>query len=201
MTGFAYSGPECPFCHARLGAELNATGTTTCSSCATTFYATLFDPPQRKLRVAEVAAAGPQGASACANHARNAAVTSCDRCGLFICSLCEMNTGGGSYCPACFDRLRTEGAPTAGTVRYRDYILMAWLSVGIGVFLTFTFFFASFGGIAALFFASRGFKQIRERGGSRVGLILVIIIAILEILGGLALAGFFVYAIAKDGLK
>ena len=197
MSALAYSGPQCPHCSETLTPDWVQTGRITCPFCSKPFDATVFDPPQRKVRVVEVAAAGPQGASACANHARNAAVTSCNRCGLFICSLCDMNTGNGSYCPACFDRLRTLGAPDAGATRYRDYVTMARLSVIIGLPLMLTFVFAWAGGAAALFFASRGFAQIRERGGSKTGLVIIVCVAILEVLAGLGIIGFFIWALVK----
>src|ERR1700736_5909655 len=88
-----YEGPQCPRCGNLLADVSRHTGTIVCPTCSRNFEATAFNPPQRKMRVVEVAQSGPEGANACANHARNTAVTTCQRCGLFICSLCEMNLG------------------------------------------------------------------------------------------------------------
>src|SRR5215212_7078801 len=120
----AYEGPECPRCKARLTADWIRSGTVTCPDCNRPFEATAFHPPQARLRVVEVTMT-PEGANACANHARNAATASCQRCGLFICALCDMNVGAGSYCPSCFERLRTEGTLETAARRYRDYATIA----------------------------------------------------------------------------
>src|SRR5262245_6897729 len=129
-----YEGPTCPYCNARLTADWIRTGIVRCPDCSRDFEATAFTPSARRLHVAQVATAGPVEANACANHARNAAVTSCQRCGLLICALCDMNLGTGSYCPACFDRVRTEGTNPAVAGKTRDYRAMARVSVIAGFF-------------------------------------------------------------------
>src|SRR3954470_16522302 len=116
-----YEGPACPRCNARLTKDWIVSGTVTCPDCNKDFNAVAFTPPPEKTVITEVAAAGPELANACANHARNAAVTNCQRCGLFICALCEMDVGSGPFCPACFDRLRTEGTLRGAEQRTRDY--------------------------------------------------------------------------------
>ncbi|MBV9494916.1 MAG: hypothetical protein JOZ54_11770, partial [Acidobacteria bacterium] len=113
-----YDGPECPRCHARLTADWVRSGIIQCPDCSRDFEATAFHPPQRRAKIVEVMAV-VDGANACANHARNAAVTTCQRCGLFICSLCDMNVGTGSYCPSCFDRLRASNELRGSSARYR----------------------------------------------------------------------------------
>ena len=127
-----YEGPECPRCAILFGDDLRSSGTIICPNCGLTFEASAFNPPQRKLQVVEVAQSGPEGANACANHERNTAVTSCQRCGLYICSLCDMNVGTGSYCPSCFDRVRTEGSLSPATTRFKDYASMARTSAIVG---------------------------------------------------------------------
>ncbi|MGH9422360.1 MAG: hypothetical protein ACRD3J_20455, partial [Thermoanaerobaculia bacterium] len=97
-----YEGPTCPRCHARLTSDWLRSGTIICPDCNKPFEATAFRAPQRQIEVVSVAAAlTPEGANACANHARNAAVTSCGRCGLLICALCNMDVGTGPFCPSC----------------------------------------------------------------------------------------------------
>ena len=190
-----YEGPACPRCHARLTADWLRSGMTICPDCNKPFEATAFNPPRRQIEVVSVAAAlTPDGANACANHAHNVAVTSCSRCGLFICALCNMDVGTGPYCPSCFDRLRSENALQPAATRYRDYASMARIAMIAGIFLSFLGFL--FGG-ASLFYARKGFKQLRAEGRSIVGLVIVVVFASLEVLGSLAMIILMIYAFAK----
>ncbi len=189
-----YEGPTCPRCGARLMADWIRTGIVRCPDCNGDFEATAFKPPSRQVHVEHVLATGPIEANACANHAKNAAVTACQRCGLLICALCDMNVGTGSYCPACFDRLRSENALQGATTRYRDYASMARISVIAGFLLL--FLGAPFGA-ASLYYASKGFKQLRAEGRSIVGLVIVVVFAVFEILGGLAMILLLIYGLTK----
>lgn len=192
-----YEGPECPRCHARLTTDWLRSGTTICPDCNKPFEATAFNPPQRQIEIVSVAAAlTPEGANACANHARNAAVTNCGRCGLFICALCNMDVGTGPYCPSCFDRLRSEDALQPAATRYRDYVSMARISMLAGLLFSFMFLGVPFGSVS-LFYARKGFKQLRTEGRSIAWLVIIVIIDIFEIVGGLALLIVTIYAFAK----
>src|SRR3954451_18618415 len=193
----SYEGPDCPRCHARLTADWIHSGTVICPDCNKPFEATAFRPPERRLEVVSVAAAlTPEGANACANHARNAAVTNCGRCGLFICALCNMDVGPGPYCPSCFDRLRSEDALQPAATHYRDYPSMARVAMIAGLFFSFMYLGIPFAA-ASLFYAKKGFKQLRGEERSTAWLIITVIVDILEILGGFALIIVTIYAFAK----
>lgn len=193
----SYEGPACPRCHARLTADWLRSGTTICPDCNKPFEATAFNPQRRQIEIVSVAAAlTPDGANECANHARNAAVTSCGRCGLFICALCNMDVGTGPYCPSCFDRLRSENQLQPAATRYRDYSSMARIAMIAGLFFSFMFLGIPFGA-ASLFYSRKGFKQLRTEGRSIAGLIIVVVMASLEVLTGLAVIIFMIYAFAK----
>jgi ribosomal protein L37AE/L43A len=191
----SYEGPSCPRCGARLTADWIHTGIVRCPDCDRDFEAMAFKPPARSLRVERVAETGPIEANACANHARNAAGTNCGRCGLFICALCNMDVGTGPYCPSCFDRLRSEDALQPATTRYRDYASMARICMFAGLFF-FVFIGLPFAPVS-LYYARKGFKQLRAEGRSIVGLVIVVIIASLELLAGLAMVIITIYAFAK----
>src|SRR5947209_5172721 len=191
----SYEGPSCPRCHARLTADWIQTGIITCPDCRKSFEATAFRPPQRRLEVVSVAAAlTPDGANACANHARNAAVTNCVRCGLFICALCNMDVGTGPHCPSCFDRLRADEALSPAATRYRDYVSMARVAMIAGLFFSFMFLGIPFAAVS-LFYARKGFKQLRDEGRSKIGLVIIIMVAILEMIVGIALIAFMIVAL------
>jgi ribosomal protein L37AE/L43A len=193
-----YEGPTCPRCDWALTADWIRSGIVRCPDCNSDFEATAFTPPVRRLKVVEVAATGPDGASACANHARNAATTSCTRCGLFICALCDMNVGTGSYCPACFDRVRSDGSLSAATTKTRDYFSMARIAVVVGIFFSFALIGPLFGGLA-LSYQAKGRKQRLLRGEDPwpASAIVVMILAILEISVGLILAAVLIGSMLK----
>lgn len=193
-----YEGPTCPRCDWALTADWIRSGIVRCPDCNYDFEATAFTPPVRRLKVVEVAATGPDGASACANHARNAATTSCTRCGLFICALCDMNVGTGSYCPACFDRVRSEGSLSAAATKTRDYFAMARIAAVVGIFFSFAFIGALFG-VVAIVYQSKGRNQRLQRGEDPwpASAIIVTIIALLDIAVGLIFGVILIASLVK----
>lgn len=190
-----FAGPPCPRCEAPIAESELRTGRILCGSCGTGFQATVFQPVDRHARVAEVLVATPDGvANACANHARNAAVTSCERCGLFICELCDLNLGEGSVCPSCFDRARADGTLKQATMRYRDHASMARVMVVVGFLFSMLFLGLPFG-IAALYYATKGIRQRREEGTSPAGMFVIIVFAVLEIIGAFALIALMIVSL------
>jgi hypothetical protein len=184
----AYSGPQCPYCDATLPPEQLRTGPLACDHCRRAFEATAFVPPERPPRLTQtVIGSGPEGANACSAHPGNAAVTGCGRCGLFICTLCEMNVGSGSYCPACFERIRAEGMLPEVAMHYRDYASMARLSIVGGIVIW--FMAPLFAGLA-LYYSFKAMRQRREENRSRVGVVIFMLIAAAQLTGSLALFGY-----------
>lgn len=161
-------------------------GDVACAHCGGDFEARIFQPPRRVVHVA-AAETGVAAATPCANHPRNAAVANCERCGIFICSLCEIEIGGSRYCPSCFDRLSQEGTLPTATLRFRDYASLA-LATGLGG-LVMSMLLGIPLGILAIYYAVRGFKDPNSRE-SRVRLVFAIVLA----LGDLALGSFFLFA-------
>ena len=189
-----YSGPQCPHCEMALDAEHARSGTIQCPHCLRTFEATAFTPPQHAHRAVELAGTGPDESAVCANHARNAAVTSCDRCGLFICALCELKIGNTTYCPSCFERMHTAGSLGGTATRYRNYGALSVVALVGGVFCS---FLAIPLGALAFYYARKGMKQRAGDGRGTAGMIVAMILSILEILGGIAFIGFMIWGIVK----
>jgi hypothetical protein len=190
--GRPYAGPQCPYCANPAGDWLHD-GLVTCPRCDNYFESFVFTPPEQRLHVVPViATTGPEGANVCANHPGNTAVTSCQRCGLFICALCDMNLGTGSYCPACFDRVRAEDQLAPAKTRYRDYAGLARVMVVAGFLI---WFLSVLFGPLGIYYASKGIKQRREAGDSVVGMYILMLIAIFELLGGLMLIGVMIAGI------
>lgn len=188
-----HPGPQCPFCSNPAGDWLQS-GVVTCPQCARTFEATVFQPPETRLHVVPVlATTGPAGANACANHPGNSAVTSCKRCGLFICALCDMNVGTGSYCPACFDRVRADEELDPAKMRVRDFAGLAKVMFAAGIFMWFASpVFATL----SFYYARKGVKQREEMGERTWTLYVIMLLAALQIAGGVALIGVFVAMLA-----
>ena len=79
-----------------------------------------------------------------------------------------MNVGNGSYCPACFDRVRAEGTLQSAAKRYRDYAGVARAAALGGIPLLFIFLSIPCGALA-LYYGIKGRAQRRAEGRSAVG--------------------------------
>ena len=153
-----------------------------CPLCLIWLEARVFHPPQRNTRVLQLAESGPESATACANHPRNVAVASCDRCGLLICSLCQLDVAGAKYCPSCFERLAQEGAIETTKNRVRDYGNLAAIWSLAGFLLSF-FFLGIPLGIISLYYAYRAIRS-RENRASVLSVVLAIIFALIDLVFG-----------------
>jgi ribosomal protein L37AE/L43A len=191
-----YDGPRCPRCDANLTSDWIRTGTIVCPDCNRPFEATAFDPALPKLHIAEAVGTTVGETNACANHARNAATTNCIRCGLFICALCDMNVGSGSYCPSCFERIRTDGSLPTVAKKTRDFSAMARVSAIVGLFFTFAFIGPLFG-ILSLYYQAKARKQRRDVGEDpwSAGMVVVMLLSVLEIVGGAIMIGFLFWGL------
>jgi len=177
-----------------LAPESLRTGISTCQYCRRPFEATVFEARERVHDSVQVASETPDGvATACANHPGNAAVTSCQRCGLFICALCDLNVGDGSHCPTCFDRVRSDGSLRGAAKRRVDYAMLARVCALLGLAPC----FYGIPAVLGVWWAIKGISQRRNEGASTAGMIFVLIVVLLEVLALLALIGFMIYAIAN----
>jgi len=185
-----YAGPACPRCNAPLALDSITAGEDICPRCQGFFSATVFHAPQRVTRVLQLAQSGPEGAGSCANHARNAAVTSCGRCGLLICSLCELDLQGEQYCPSCFDRLTRDGGSENAQVRFRDWRTLSFVTALLGLIFSEIMLGIPLGGLA-IYYAIRGFRDPQWSKDKLVMLIVSIIMAIIAIAIGLVVVASF----------
>ena len=60
----------------------------------------------------------------CFFHPDKAFQACCNRCGRFMCALCDLQLGAEHVCPTCFERGRSDSAAEAGKAewRYRDVL-------------------------------------------------------------------------------
>lgn len=182
-------------CHAPLDPATLHAGVMECVYCRKQFEVTPFQPRERQHQAVQVVTETPDGvAAACANHARNAAVTSCMRCGLFICALCDMNVGEGSYCPSCFDHMRNQNAVDRGATRYRDYATMSISAAAVGLLCSILPI-----GPFAVYWGIKGVRQRRAEGSGVSGPVIAMILGSLETLGLLAAVTLFIIGIVTGG--
>lgn len=192
-----YIGPACPRCKQPLELQQLADGPVHCPRCGGEFEARVFHPPTRVTRVLQLEQSGPEAAGACANHPRNVAVSTCERCGIFICSLCELEVDGAKYCPACFERLAAEGSITSARTRFRSYASLAGLSAMAGFVFSAIFLGLPLGGLS-LYYVVKGFRTRRETGASVTALLIAAAMA----LGAMAISTTMLVAlIASAGKK
>ncbi len=173
-----YRGPACPHCSEPVDLAALEAGTTRCSRCRRAFDAERFAPVERPLVAAPVGGAGPAGATACGAHPQNAALANCDRCGVFICGLCRVDSDEMALCPSCFNRLaRAEELPSL-KLRFVDYGARASSAAALG--FLFCFPFGAVMGPLAVYYGVRGLTQPTESLGGKAGVVLAMLLGLLE---------------------
>lgn len=172
----SYRGPACPHCNMPLALESITPGEDICPYCQRFFTAAVFHAPQRVTHVLQLAQTGPESAGSCANHPRNAAVTNCGRCGLLICSLCELAVNNETYCPACFDRLTQDGGAETVQTRFRDWRTLSFAMALTGLALS-ALVLGIPVGVLSIYYAIRGFRDPQFSRDKTVMLVLSILIA------------------------
>ena len=82
----------------------------------------------------------------CFFHPDKAFQACCQRCGRFVCALCDLQLGAEHVCPTCFERGRVDSGAEAGKAewRYRDVLYDSIaLTVGWGWILFWPVFVAA----------------------------------------------------------
>src|SRR5438874_1461759 len=113
---------HCPRCNTPL--ELPESGPYACARCRRRFEAYLLQPrpprttapsynvyqPRPEAALPTAGAVLPTPSGPCAGHPTNPAVDVCERCGDFMCVVCQTHIEGRRYCPRCFDLLYSRGS-------------------------------------------------------------------------------------------
>ncbi|MEQ1859310.1 MAG: hypothetical protein ABMA13_05195 [Chthoniobacteraceae bacterium] len=97
---------SCPRCHLALDPAAASGGAeVACAACRAVLTVRLFPafetPPE-----AVSAASGEralEGEAVCFFHADKRAAATCERCGRFLCALCDVPFAGKHLCPSCLD--------------------------------------------------------------------------------------------------
>lgn len=110
---------QCPNCKGDVVAAETETGWQICQYCAKRLQIRVWPVVRQNSK----AAPALSDQATCFFHPDKAFQSCCQRCGRFVCALCDLQLGAEHVCPACFERGR--GAPgPAGKAewRYRDVL-------------------------------------------------------------------------------
>ena len=101
---------SCPVCTRALPPDTwNLDYETYCPACRTPVSALVF-PALLRGHNGSAAGLAVEGSEAtCFYHARKKAVVPCDRCGRFLCALCQVELSGENWCPSCIALHRKQG--------------------------------------------------------------------------------------------
>jgi hypothetical protein len=111
----------CPHCAGDVVPVDTETGWQFCPSCANRVQACSWPIVRQNAN----AAAALSDQATCFFHPDKAFQACCQRCGRFVCALCDLQLGAEHVCPACFERGRgaQSGAEASNAEwRYRDVL-------------------------------------------------------------------------------
>ena len=171
----------CPNCNGSLSARFleRASVEGSCPTCATVLGVTLFPAlfrPRTKIDAQNLQTA--EGEASCYEHANKRAVAVCNRCGRFLCALCEVAGDAKVWCPNCLNSGQS-GGPIQAIERQRT--LYDSIALALAFFPALLFFYPSILTAPVVIFLSiRYWKKpssIIPRGKWRFVLALLIVLA------------------------
>lgn len=119
----------CPGCGGDVIPVEGESGWQACPSCAQRLQICLWPTVRQNTN----AAAALSDQATCFFHPDKAFQACCQRCGRFVCALCDLQLGAEHVCPTCFERGRGNSGAEAGKAewRYRD-VLYDSIAVTVG---------------------------------------------------------------------
>ncbi|MCD4819927.1 MAG: hypothetical protein K8S23_14685 [Candidatus Cloacimonetes bacterium] len=173
---------RCPNCQRELSTKIYGLGkNSVCSYCKEPVNWYIFPRYFSKTENNEI----PEnilieGESACFYHSDKKAVVTCDQCGKFLCSLCDLELNDKHICPNCFN----SGKKNKQNFVYEESrILYDDLALAIAFWPIFTFYFTILGSLISIFFAIRYWNvnsSVIEQNKSKK--IIAIFLSLLEII-------------------
>lgn len=129
LSPIAVGAVICPSCNGDVAPVEAKTGWQTCPYCEKRLQIRVWDSVQQNTN----AAAALSDQARCFFHPDKAFQACCQRCGRFVCALCDLQLGAEHVCPACFERGRGDSGVEAGKAewRYRD-VLYDSIAVTVG---------------------------------------------------------------------
>ncbi|MEO7794930.1 MAG: hypothetical protein ABIV06_09175 [Thermoanaerobaculia bacterium] len=186
----------CSGCSSPLPAAALAARDWECTNCAAKLALTIFPALWRASPAAETGhALSSDSDAACFFHTAKRAEVACDACGRFICSLCAVELGGGSYCPACIDSGdRRAGVPSLETHR----TLWDRIALAVAVLPMLIFYVTLVTAPVAIFLSIRHWSSPGSLlGRSRWRFVVAIVLGGLQLFGMVAVILGLVFAFSE----
>ncbi len=119
----------CPNCNGDVAPAETKTGWQTCPYCEKRLQIRVWGAVRQNTN----AAAALSDQATCFFHPEKAFQACCQRCGRFVCALCDLQLGAEHVCPTCFERGRADSIAQAGKAewRHRD-VLYDSIAVTLG---------------------------------------------------------------------
>ncbi len=162
MSVLAPASICCPVCAQRLSTLwiFGEEEAVRCARCASTVHVLPFrllsEPDERPV---DFGARAQEGEATCFFHPGKRAERPCDRCGRFLCTLCDLPFGQRHLCPACLEVAGQQARPVELVTRRLSWPHFA-LTLGIWPLIFFPFWFLYFiTGPAAVGAALYGWRQ------------------------------------------
>ena len=125
----AVGAATCPGCNGDVRPVEATTGWQNCPYCEKRLQMRVW----RVVRPNTTAATALSEQATCFFHPDKAFQACCQRCGRFVCGLCDLQLGTEHVCPTCFERGRSQSTTEAGQAewRHRD-VLYDSIAVTVG---------------------------------------------------------------------
>ena len=172
-----------------------------CQSCSQQLQLVLFPAlGQNPLLPATATTGLTEGSSTCFYHANKPAVQTCESCGAFLCSLCDLDLGNLHLCPRCLESGKTAKTKEKIITHHPRYDGIAFL-LSLTPFSLVLWFVTPVTAPLSLFLAIRGWKKpnslISKGWAYRI---FAILLALLQIVGFVAFVFLIISSINKHPL-
>ena len=129
LSPIAAGAVTCPSCNGDVAPVETKTGWQSCPYCEKRLQIRVWAVVRQN--TSAVAALSDQ--ATCFFHPDKAFQACCQRCGRFVCALCDLQLGAEHVCPTCFERGRADSGVEAGKGewRHRD-VLYDSIAVTVG---------------------------------------------------------------------
>ncbi len=189
---------DCTGCGASLPVSALAARQWTCATCGAELeiaaFPALWRPPDAPARAEPLAS---DSEAACFYHPAKRASVACDGCGRFLCPLCDVEVGGGHFCPACLEAgARPHGVPRLETQR----TLWDRIALSVAILPTLLFYVTLITAPIAIFLSIRHWRSPRSLvAPSRWRFVVATAVATVQLIGMTALIVGLVAALRRTG--